>query len=75
MDAFYWSRAAARAYSAQGLSLDLARLNPRGSQARKAWLESAAMDASRKRMYRRFHMRDLGAFFGDEYGLAIEAVA
>jgi len=60
MDAFYWSRAASRAAQSQELSLSLARLNPRGSPARRAWLACASVDAQRKRMNRRWHMEGIG---------------
>lgn len=45
----YWLRSAARAKASQRLSLDLARYNPHGSPARRAWLESARLDGQRKR--------------------------
>lgn len=61
MDAFYWSRAASRAKQSQRVSLECARLNPIGSKARAAWLESARIDAERKRLMRRFHREHIGA--------------
>lgn len=48
-----WSRCARLARRNQAASLECAYLNPRHSAARKAWLESAALDASRKRSYMR----------------------
>lgn len=64
MDAFYWSRAASRAKQCQAVSLDCAKLNPRGSRARKAWLESARIDAERKRLMRRYHFEHIGQCLG-----------
>lgn len=43
----------------QRVSLDLARLNPPGSAARRAWIASAASDAMTKRMYLRWMQEGL----------------
>lgn len=76
----YWLRSATRARQSQRMSLELALMNPRGSNARKAWLESARIDASRKRQAVRnaleaYQPDFFKAGYGDEYGAYVSEVA